>query len=317
MPLDTDSLLNHHPIGVVAERTGLSQDVIRVWERRYSAVEPPRGDGGQRRYSDADIHRLRLLHAATRAGRSIRLVAALPHAVLEQMVAEDSAAREQNVRDRGPASVAADDIVEPAMSLARALNGVGLELLLRRAAATHGVASFLEMVVIPLLRRIGDEWHVGRLNMAQEHLASATVQYLLEDVTRAAAPAADAPAILMTTPSGERHQLGAVLAGATAAAGGWRVIYLGPDLPAADIANAAIDVRVRIVAISFVFAADHKRVVAELLALRSALPSDIVLIAGGAGSVSVASELEHVGIKVVGELAAFDATLRGLRDDAS
>ena len=60
-----------HPIAVAAERTGLTQDVLRVWERRYGAVKPKRGANGQRVYTDADLEQLRLLHAATHAGRSI------------------------------------------------------------------------------------------------------------------------------------------------------------------------------------------------------------------------------------------------------
>ena len=35
-----------HPIAVVANRTGLSRDVLRVWERRYNAVDPARSAGG-------------------------------------------------------------------------------------------------------------------------------------------------------------------------------------------------------------------------------------------------------------------------------
>ena len=58
-----------HPIAVVAERTGLSRDVIRAWERRYGVVEPSRTAGRQRSYSDAEIARLSLLAAATRLRR--------------------------------------------------------------------------------------------------------------------------------------------------------------------------------------------------------------------------------------------------------
>ena len=54
-----------HPIAVVTERTGLSQDLLRVWERRYRAVSPTRGPGGQRLYSDADIERLQLIQKLT------------------------------------------------------------------------------------------------------------------------------------------------------------------------------------------------------------------------------------------------------------
>src|SRR5688572_15714074 len=81
-----------HPIGVVEQRTGLAQDVIRVWERRYGAVEPSRGPGGQRMYTDADIERLSLLEAAVRAGRRIGSIAALPTADLEHLVRDDQAA---------------------------------------------------------------------------------------------------------------------------------------------------------------------------------------------------------------------------------
>ena len=50
-----------HPIKVVATRTGLSKDVIRVWEKRYQAVNPQRSDTGRRLYTDADIaHLLKL-----------------------------------------------------------------------------------------------------------------------------------------------------------------------------------------------------------------------------------------------------------------
>ena len=82
-----------HPIAVVTERTGLSQDVLRIWERRYRAVVPTRGPGGQRLYSDADIERLTLLHDATRAGRGISRVANLADDALAALVDEDVAAR--------------------------------------------------------------------------------------------------------------------------------------------------------------------------------------------------------------------------------
>ena len=42
-------------IGAVTKLTGLSADVVRVWERRYGAVRPVRSEAGTRLYSDADI----------------------------------------------------------------------------------------------------------------------------------------------------------------------------------------------------------------------------------------------------------------------
>ena len=60
-----------HPIQVVTRRTGLSADVIRIWEKRYGVVAPMRTPTGRRLYSDADIERLRLLARATLTGCSI------------------------------------------------------------------------------------------------------------------------------------------------------------------------------------------------------------------------------------------------------
>src|SRR5829696_5654503 len=92
---ETKRTTPRHPIAVVAERTGLSHDLLRVWERRYGVVAPTRGPGGQRLYSDADIERLALLHAATRAGRSISQVAGLTDEALAELLDEDLAARER------------------------------------------------------------------------------------------------------------------------------------------------------------------------------------------------------------------------------
>jgi MerR family transcriptional regulator, light-induced transcriptional regulator len=183
--------LPKHPIAVVAERTGLSQDILRIWERRYRAVEPTRGAGGHRSYSDADIERLRLLHAATSAGRNIGQVAHLPTADLARMVDEDGAARSQRASARSSAPAVAPDAAEwttRAVALIAKLDGIELEHLLRRAIAQLGVTAFIEDIASPLLRRIGDDWHAGRSTIAHEHLTSSTIHHILVETMRGPGP---------------------------------------------------------------------------------------------------------------------------------
>lgn len=74
-----------YTIKLAAQRTGLSQHVIRAWERRYGAVKPSRSIGRHRLYTDEDIERLELLRNATAAGHSIRTIAALPAAKLKSL----------------------------------------------------------------------------------------------------------------------------------------------------------------------------------------------------------------------------------------
>ena len=311
MTTHAEQNLARHPIGVVAERTGLSPDVLRVWERRYRAVEPSRAADGQRWYSDSDVERLRLLRLTTLAGRSIRQVARLTTEELTQLVREDEAARQGvgRLKERAVPASAGED-VERALELARAVDASGLESFLRRTAAAFGVPAFLDMLVGPLLRRMGDEWEGGRLTPAQEHLATAIIQRVLEGAIHFLGAPVGAPHLLLATPAGEQHKMGAVLAATAAAAEGWRVTYLGPDLPAAEIAGAAVAAAARVVGVSVVYLRDRDRVLEELRTVRSRLPASVPLLAGGAGAVALGPELYGSGVHVVEDLSELRAALR-------
>jgi MerR family transcriptional regulator, light-induced transcriptional regulator len=301
-----------HPIGVVAARTGLTQDVLRIWERRYGAVEPARTETGQRLYSDADVERLQLLQRGTSAGRSIGQLVRLAEDELRALVREDEAAapplRADLAGQAAPADAAAN--IETALEHVVRLDAAGLESLLRRQAALWGMASFLESLAAPLFRRIGDEWHDGRLSPAQEHLATAVMRGVLQAVAAELAPSAAAPQLLVATPAAERHEIGALLVAATAAAAGWGVTYLGPDLPARDIAAAAGDTGARAVAMSLVFSADEAAVVAELLLLRRLLPGTVTVLVGGRGAAPLAAALDAPGIRVLAGLPELRNWLR-------
>ena len=286
-----------HPIAVVTERTGLSQDLLRVWERRYRAVSPTRGPGGQRLYSDADIERLTLLHAATRGGRSISRVAGLADDALAELVNEDTSARERRA-GLPTGSGEKRDLVGEALFLARALDSAALEDTLRRAAAVMGVAAFIESVAAPLLRRVGSEWHAGRLPMAHEHMVSALVHDIVAERMRGFGKREGAPLLIVGTLAGERHAIGAVLAGAAAAVEGWNVLHLGADLPATAIAEAARSADARVVAVSIVYVEDRAALLEELQSLRATLPATVTLIAGGGGAAGIAGELSAIGVHV-------------------
>jgi methylmalonyl-CoA mutase cobalamin-binding subunit len=164
------------------------------------------------------------------------------------------------------------DLVASALALARALDSSGLDDALRRAASTMGVPAFIETVVAPLLRRVGDEWHAGRVTVAQEHLVSSLVHDIVAENMRSFAARSGGPRVLVATLAGERHAIGTALVGAAAAADGWNVLYLGPDLPATEIADAAAAAGVRVVAVSIVYVEQQRTVIDELRTLRSRLP---------------------------------------------
>jgi MerR family transcriptional regulator, light-induced transcriptional regulator len=305
-----------HPIGVVAERTGLSQEVLRVWERRYGAVRPDRDDGGQRVYTDRDVERLQLLRLATQGGRPIGSVASLPAGELQRLVREDEQARARMGSAEAVPSPSVVD-VEDAIELARELDGAGLEILLTRAATVLGAPQFVERVIAPFMRRVGEEWHAGRLSPAHEHLATAAVQRVVVRVLGTLGDTTGGPAFLVAAPAGERHEIGALLAASVAASEGWRVVYLGADLPAADIAAAAVTTNAKAVGLSVVFVENADRITEEVRAIRRRLPAAVPLLVGGSGAAAVQAAAGDLEVLWVVELEALRSTLRRWKAQAS
>ena len=90
--------MNTHRIHRVAKLTGLSRDVIRVWERRFGLLKPTRGANRYRNYSDEDVALLRYLKQQLDAGASIGDLAKLgreefPQEPVERIVYHGSAWR--------------------------------------------------------------------------------------------------------------------------------------------------------------------------------------------------------------------------------
>jgi DNA-binding transcriptional MerR regulator/methylmalonyl-CoA mutase cobalamin-binding subunit len=289
------------PVRLVAERTGLSPDVLRAWERRYGAVAPARSPGGQRWYTESDCARLRLLARAVEAGHNIASVVGLDDESLRAMVRSDDAAA---MARQTPHALVSQPFLAEAMAAVEGLDGQALEHVLKQATLRLSMDELFDGVLTPLQRATGERWHRGTMSPAHEHLATAGVRRLLGWIIDQHAAAADAPAILVTTPSGQWHELGAKLAAATAATMGWNVVYLGPNLPAAVIAEAAVARKARVVALSLLYPEDDPRMDGELRELRQLLPPDVAIVVGGSGTAAYRPSLDGIGASVVTDLAS-------------
>jgi cobalamin-dependent methionine synthase I len=115
--------------------------------------------------------------------------------------------------------------------------------------------------------------------------------------------------LLAATPAGQRHELGALMAATAAAAEGWRIVYLGPDLPAGDVVTAARRTGASLIALSVVFPAVDAELLRDISAVRSALPA-IPLVVGGRAALAAAEDLRAAGAVVAGDLNALRLHLR-------
>ncbi len=297
---------------MVAKRTGLNPAVLRAWEKRYSVVEPFRTDGGQRLYSDEDVLRLTLLHRVVEEGRSISQVSALSTAELKGLVKEDEAERGSFGVPEPLEGPSAARVLERAQQAVDRMVPGELEKILTRGAMAFPVPTVIDDIVVPLIGQIGMAWNSGRFGPAHEHLATVEIRRFLEWMLGTVSMREGAPVLVSGTPAGERHELGAILCAVSGAAEGWNAVYLGPDLPAEEIALAALRLEAEVVALSCVDPNIADTFPVEIQKVRQRLPADVQLVVGGPTITANGEVLAMEGVQVLDNFHDLRAKLRML-----
>jgi DNA-binding transcriptional MerR regulator/methylmalonyl-CoA mutase cobalamin-binding subunit len=305
-----------YPVRLVALRTGLSAHVLRAWERRYGVVTPTRSEGGQRLYSELDIQRLTRLRRLSGRGHAISRLASLS---LEQLIRLDEESAAEPARSAAPtageagavdANESIREVTVAALRATREFAPRELDAVLQRAVVTLGVPGFLEQVATPLLRAIGHGWTVRSVSVAQEHMATAVIRRLLGWLLGVYQGGPDAPRMVVATPPGEVHELGALMVAVSAAAEGWSVTYLGPDLPVADLLAAVRQTGAHAVGLSVVRQGVGSGAAAALREIRAGLPPEVSLLVGGAGAAELLADAEAAGAEVLESLPQARAALQ-------
>jgi len=302
-----------NPIQVAARRSGVSPDVIRAWERRYAAVTPKRSATNRRLYSDEDIERLFLLSQVTRAGRRIGDVAGLSLKQLTAMAEADrDAASRVGVSPAAPPREAKQHLVACLVALEK-LDSTALEEALDRAALDLSPPALMNQLVLPLMREVGDRWHDGSLRIANEHMTTSIVRSFLGRLQNGKRLSETAPNIVVATPAGQKHELGGLMVAVSASTDGWKVTYLGAELPAEEIAAAARQTHARAVALSIVYPADDPGLAREIQFLGSHLGETIPVIVGGPAAPAYKDALDKIGARLVSDLSSLRDELTSLR----
>lgn len=275
-----------HTIRIASQLSGVSCHLIRIWERRYGALTPCRTDTNRRLYCEEDIDRLRLLKELSERGHGIGHVAKQPTDVLRSLAG----------RTASPAPLASSkpdlrDYVQACYTATEDYSGERLRALLEEARNRFGHRPTVKHLVAPLIQLIGDAWHEGRLRVAHEHLHTVVVRDFLSSPVPGSQTGVNAPEMIISTPCGTRHELGALLVAATARDLGMRVTYLGAELPAEEVAACARERGARIAAVSIVFPKDDPHVLAELQRTRQLLPAECELWLGGTAAESYITQL--------------------------
>src|SRR4051812_2764781 len=256
-------------IGELSKRSGVSTDLLRAWERRYGLLRPSRSSGGLRLYSLADLERVRQMRRHLDDG----------------LAAAEAAALAAGSRNAGGAGEAAVPLDEARRELAAALDAFDeprAQAVLDRLLAVASLDLFLNEIVLPYLRELGDRWRSGDASVAQEHFASSVLRGRLLGLARGWGLGLGPLALLACLP-GEEHEFGLIAFGLALRSRGWRIGYLGADTPLETVAEVADSLEPSLVVLN---AATGERVAALAPQLGELAQRHRVAV-GGAGAADV------------------------------
>jgi len=302
-----------YPIKVVSQMTGISEFVIRAWEKRYDAVIPSRTESNRRLYSEEDIEKLRLLNDAVQKGYNIGGIASLTINDLRSILNEKKSNNHKPLPSESIADV--DSLLNSCIEAVKAYDGKELETLLLKASSKLSQPALIESLIVPLVYKLGELWHEGLIRVANEHLATAVIRSFLAKMIDQNEPEENAPIIISATPRGQDHELGAMIVAVTAAPLGWKVIYLGPNLPVEEIASVADSLEAKVVALSIVYPGDDKQLKLDFQNLKKMMPENINIIVGGRASTGYLDVIDEIGATHVKDTRQLRVELDSIRQN--
>jgi MerR family transcriptional regulator, light-induced transcriptional regulator len=272
-----------HSLKAVVKQTGLSPFLIRAWERRYNAISPSRSNTKRRLYTNDDIVRLALLKKATQCGENIGNVANLSNDDLIKIIGDNRTINDHfPIEDKNDKnSLAANDYFSQALASIQKLDFDEFEAKLMESSAALSFPQLLDQVISPLLDKIGAMWHSGELRIADEHRVSAIIRSFFGSYVKLDRRSAGGRCLVSTTPAGQFHELGALMASLSASVMGWRSIFLGPNLPSEEIAGAVKSNNASVLALSIIYPMDDPYLGSELVRIRQLIGNDIQIFIGG------------------------------------
>ena len=293
-------------ISAVERETGLSKDVLRVWERRYAFPKPFRNENGERLYTTVEVAKLRavkrLMDVGMRPGKIILCSQQELDALAEARIAPRSA-------DLAPA------LERGIVAMLKTHDATALQQALANLLMKQGLQRFVLDTLTPLNRAIGDAWMRGELEVFEEHLYTEQLQVALRTAINAFPRQTGTPRALLTTFPGEHHGVGLLMVEALLVPEAVQCISLGVQTPLEDIRRAALAHKAHLVALSFSGAFPVRQASDGLATLRRQLPSTVTLWAGGEMTRRVRKTLP--GVLLIPDLPAVIGALKSWRAHAS
>lgn len=225
-------------IKTVATQTGILPVTMRAWEHRHAVLSPHRSDNRYRLYSERDVAILRWLKNRVDSGVSISNAVTELREMTTQQVYPDAVP----VAPKQKSTTSGTPPKQYAARLIAALykhDEAAAAQVLQEAHSIFDLPTIFMEVISPCLEEIGEAWYTGRIRITTEHFASTFLRGKLLALLQAYPSRRGAAYILIGCAPTEQHELGSLMMAVLLRSHGYRVEFLGPDIPLEDLVDYA------------------------------------------------------------------------------
>lgn len=216
--------MDEFPIRVLEELTGVPATTLRAWERRYGLLHPKRSPSGHRLYNQQDVTRVREVLQWLRAKVPIR----------EAAKRVKNAIKPSEVHEfQGPWN----DFTERLLQAIENFHDSKIDAIYNECISLYPMDLVASMLIEPILQTLGERWATRPAGIAEEHFFAAYLRNKLGTRLHHESQRPRGRRLLVSGLPGDAHEIGLLMFALAALGRGYRVLYLGPDLPFAQIAQ--------------------------------------------------------------------------------
>ena len=206
--------------------TGINAHTLRIWERRYNFLKPARTETNIRFYNDIELVKLLNVGVLVRNGHKISKIDRMSELEINDLITDILS----NVSNEN------EDEINILTKSMLEMNEVEFNKVFQRRAMRKGLQATITDLIYPFLNQIGMLWGTNKVIPAQEHFITNLIrQKIIAAIDALPSPVTDAPGICMFLLDGEDHEIGLLLAAYMASDLGWKVYYMGQNMPVTNI----------------------------------------------------------------------------------
>lgn len=137
-------------------------------------------------------------------------------------------------------------------------------------------------VIAKVQRELGRMWQFGECYISDEHFGSRLVEDVLNQLRiRMPRESGDQELVLIASVPGNLHDIGARMVSHRFAMHGWRTIFLGANMPSADLVRSAKRHAPKLICLSLGQSTDLRSAASTIASLRAEVPGVAISVGGG------------------------------------